>query len=393
MIKSLFWIFLGIIIYAYLGYTLLLWVIFLVKRWVCKRKIIPEITKDNLPEVTLFISAYNEKEIIREKIINTNQLNYPADKLKQLWVTDGSDDGSVEMLKEYNGSTVLHEKERKGKSHAINRGIPFVKSPVVIFSDANTMLSEDCILKLVSHFHDERTGCVAGEKRLVYTDADGAVGSGEGIYWKYESIIKWLESEINGTISAAGELYAIRTSLFKPIPDDTLVDDFIISLNIARQGYKIKYEPNAYANETSSASMEEEMKRKVRIATGGIQTFLRFPEFLNIFKFGFFSFQYFSHKVLRWTLVPFSFLFIFILNLLLILNFSGFYSLYVILFFIQCLFYLLVLLGAVLKNARLKIKLLFLPYYLFFMNFSIITGYFRYLGGKHTVKWEKAKRN
>ena len=392
LLEILFWIFLLVILYTYLGYTLILYVISFIKKYIFRIRRVSN-SNNNLPEVTLFVSAYNEKDIIPEKVKNTNEINYPKNKLKQLWITDGSDDGSNTLLKEYPEITVLHENERRGKSHAINRGMPYVDTPIVVFCDANTMLSSESILKMVKYYENPKIGCVAGEKRIYFKEIDKAVGVGEGIYWKYESIIKKLESDINSSISAAGELYSIRTNLFKPIPDDTIVDDLIISLNVAKQGNKIKYEPEAYAMETSSINIKEEMKRKIRIATGGIQTFLRFPELLNFFKYKFFVFQYVSHKVLRWTIVPFSFIIIFILNLLLLNNrLNNLYLLYVILFILQGVFYFIVIIGAIMKNLTIKAKILFIPYYLFFMNYSIIIGYCRYLSGKHTVNWEKAKR-
>ncbi len=386
--EFLFWVFLLIILYAYFGYMGLLYIILIFK----KNKIINTnnlyLNEDDLPEVTIFISAYNEKDFISKKIKNTNEINYPKIKIKQLWITDGSNDGSDEILKSYPEIILLHEKERRGKSNAINRGMTFVNTPIVVFCDANTMLSEDCILNMVKYYKNPKIGCVAGEKRIIFEEKEKAVGSGEGIYWKYESVIKKIESDIHSTISAAGELYSIQKELFKPIPDDTIIDDFVISLNIAKQGYQIKYEPEAFAFETSSINIKEEMKRKIRIATGGIQTFLRFTELFNFFKYGFLSFQYISHKVLRWIFVPFSFLLIFIFNIILLkVN-----ILYLYLFFAQILFYLIVILGGILKNIQIKAKILFVPYYIFIMNFSIILGYFRYISGKHTVNWEKARR-
>ena len=146
------------------------------------------------------------------------------------------------------------------------------------------------------------------------------MGFGEGFYWTYESKIKKWESDINSTVGAAGELFAIRSNLFEPSPKDTLLDDFVISLNTVKKGFKIKYSPDAYAIETASFNVNEELKRKIRIACGGIQTMLRYPSLLNPFKFGFLSFQYFSHKVLRWTIIPFSFLFILACNFIIFLQ-------------------------------------------------------------------------
>ena len=389
ILKILFWIFLGIIVYTYLVYTLLLLAISSVKKMIQKKRpVIPEFE----PEVTLFIPAYNEKAYIEKKIQNSFQLSYPENKLKHLWITDGSDDGSPELLKKYANIKVLHQVKRNGKIEAMNRGMKEVTSPIVIFSDANTDLSKNAVREIVTIFSDEKVGCVAGEKKI-YTDSkDKAVVAGEGFYWKYESLIKRLESEIGSTLGAAGELFAIRSSLYEAIEKDTILDDFTISLKIARKGYKIKYSSESSASEKASFSIYEELKRKIRIASGGFQTLFRMPGLLNIFRYGFLSFQYLSHKVLRWTLVPFSFIALLLTNVGIVLNNKGTPGIYALFLLIQLLFYLLVLAGYLIRNMKTNLKQLFLPYYIFIMNYSVFIGMIRYFRGKHTSLWEKAKR-
>lgn len=383
-----FWTLIALVLYSYLGYTVILYIIALFKKG--KRK-----AKDDKgfyePEVTLFVAAYNEKDFISEKIRNSAELDYPPDKVKHVWVTDGSDDGTPDLLKKYRHIKVFHENQRNGKIGAINRGMEFVTSPIVIFSDCNSMLNKECIREIVKIFRDESVGCVAGEKRISASTSDKAVGSGEGLYWKYESVIKHLESEVNSTTGAAGELFAIRSSLFETAEQDTLLDDFVISLNIARKGFYIKYTPHAYAVEAASISIKEELKRKIRIACGGIQTMIRFPDLLNPFKTGILSLQYFSHKVLRWTVVPVSFILVYLLNIVLI--FIHPQLVYQAIFAVLSAYYLLVILGAITKNRSTHHKYLFIPYYIFMMNMSIILGYIRYFKGKQSVNWEKAKRD
>lgn len=344
------------------------------------------------PDVTLFIAAYNEIDFIDEKIKNSFSLDYPKEKLHHIWVTDGSNDGTTEALRKFNNIIVYHNKERRGKTGALNRGIKFVKTPIVIFSDANSILNKDAIRHIVNEFKNQKVGCVAGEKRIIIKTKDNAVNSGEGIYWKYESFIKKSESIINSTLGAVGELFAIRTDLYTKIEDDTILDDFIISLRIAQKGYKIKYTPEAYASEEASINIHEELKRKTRIAFGGFQAISRLPNLLNPFKNPMLTFQYLSHKVFRWTLVPFSFLFIFFVNLFIarIENWNG---LYAILFLLQIIFYFFVLLGAVLQSKKLNLKFFFAPYYLFIMNLSEIIGLFRFIRKNQSVNWERAKRN
>ncbi|MBK6282874.1 MAG: glycosyltransferase [Draconibacterium sp.] len=205
----------------------------------------------------------------------------------------------------------------------MNRGVKFVKAPIIIFSDTNTILGKQSLREIVAKFSNPKTGCVAGEKRIIEKDADSAAGSGEGLYWKFESWIKKMDAELNSAVGAVGELFAIRTELFEDVEKDTLLDDFIISLRIAQKGYHIAYSRNAYAEETASLKVKEELKRKIRIAAGGIQTIFRLKSLLNPFRFGILSWQYFSHKVLRWTFAPVSLILIFPVNLFIVWQKNG----------------------------------------------------------------------
>jgi len=342
------------------------------------------------PEVAIFIAAYNEIDIIAEKVTNLRELNYPISKLKFYWVTDGSNDGSAEMLQKFPDMIVLHESERKGKIGAMNRGMKEIESPITIFCDANSMLTKGSVKEIVSFFANPKVGCVAGEKQIKKQLSDVAVSSGEGFYWKYESFIKKLESKIGSTVGAAGELFAIRTELYKPVEPDTLLDDFVISLRIAENGYKLKYAPNAIAVEMGSASIADELKRKVRIAAGGFQTLSRLTRLLNPFLCGFLAIEYWSHKVLRWTLVPLALMLLLPLNIYLFLTSE---NLYTVLLVFQMFFYFLGLLGYVYRNKATKFKFLFAPYYLVVMNIALILGFIKHCKGKQSVNWEKAKRN
>nr|NQU90022.1 glycosyltransferase family 2 protein [Bacteroidota bacterium] len=391
-LKIIFWVFLFIILYAYIGYGILLFFMVRMKRLLGKKK--PKVVDpDYEPEVTLFVAAYNEKDYVDEKIKNSMSLEYPQEKVKHIWVTDGSDDGTPDILRKYEGVEVYHKDERAGKIAAMNRGLEFVKTPIVIFSDGNTMLGKESIRRIVNMFSNPKVGCVSGEKRIYQKDKDTAAGT-EGIYWKYESTLKKWDAELYSVVGAAGELFSIRTELYQHVERDTLLDDFIVSLRVAKKGYTIQYDPEAYAIETSSANVKEELKRKIRIAAGGIQSIVRLKELLNIFKYGTLSFQYISHRVLRWTLAPIGLLVILIINAILAATtgFVNFTSIYVWLFWAQILFYVSALLGWYLENRQIKIKLLFVPYYFFIMNYAVYLGFARYLKGKQDVKWERAKR-
>ena len=386
-IEITFWILAAIIIYTYVGYGIVLFILIKIKRLFSSKNEL-KLLENELPEVTLLIAAYNEQDYVKAKVDNTLQLNYPSEKLHQIWVTDGSNDETPERLKAYSEIEVLHRPERSGKIAAMNRGIKFVKTPIVIFSDANTLLGKESIMKIAEMFADPKVGCVSGEKRIFNADEEAASAAGEGIYWKYESTLKRWDAELYSAVGAAGELFAIRTELFNEVEPDTLLDDFIISLRVAMKGYKIDYDPDAYAIETASANVKEELKRKIRIAAGGIQSVIRLYPLLNIFKYGILSFQYISHRVLRWTVTPISLLLILVINIIL----APVSNLYLILLGLQILFYISALLGWFLENRKMKVKLLFVPYYFFIMNYAVFMGFGRYLKKSQSVNWERAKR-
>lgn len=386
-IEIIFWILLGIIFYTYLGYGIVLYVFLKIKR-IFKKKETLFLSDDMLPEVTLLVAAYNEEDFVVKKIENTLSLNYPQHKLHQMWCTDGSDDQTPNILANYKEIEVLHKPERAGKIAAMNRAVKYVKTPIVIFSDANTLLGKESIRKIAEMFHNPQVGCVSGEKRIFNAQSEAASAAGEGLYWKYESTLKRWDAELNSAVGAAGELFAIRTSLFNEVEADTLLDDFIISLRVAMQGYKIDYDPEAYAIETASANVKEELKRKIRIAAGGIQSVVRLYPLLNIFRYGMLSFQYISHRVLRWTISPLALLFLFLTNIVLAIH-SEFYLVFL---YLQITFYLSALLGWILENRKLKVKILFVPYYFFIMNYAVFMGFGRYIKKTQSVNWERAKR-
>ena len=279
-----------------------------------------------------------------------------------------------------------------GKTAAINRAMGHIKTPLVIFSDANTLLNEEAVRNIVKRFHDPKVGCVAGEKRIIIKTKENATASGEGFYWRFESFIKTNESIVASTMGAVGELFALRTELFNPIPDNSIIDDFVISLTIALNGYHIKYAPDAVASETASLTIKDEMTRKVRIASGGFQTMVNMPQLFNIFRNGMLSFQFISHKALRWTLVPFAFPALFIVNGIIAITSMDPHDFFTVFFYLQAFAYLLVLIGLVVKNIHTRLKFLFFPYYLMIMNLSQILGLVKFLRGNHSVIWDKVKR-
>jgi cellulose synthase/poly-beta-1,6-N-acetylglucosamine synthase-like glycosyltransferase len=391
-LKILFWILAFIVVYTYVGYGILLYFIIKIRRILKLGKKATDAVNYQ-PDVTLFISAYNEKDYVAGKMDNSLALDYPQEKLHIVWVTDGSDDGTPDLLKKYNNVTVHHLPERNGKISAMNRGMRFVTTPIVIFSDANTMLGKESVKRIVNLFSTPTVGCVSGEKRIFAKESDVASGAGEGLYWKYESALKKWDAELYSVVGAAGELFAIRTALYRDVEKDTLLDDFVISLRVAQDGYTIQYDPEAYAIETASANVKEELKRKIRISAGGIQSVVRLRSLLNIFKYGTLSFQYISHRVLRWTLTPACLLALIPVGFALAYN-EGLlnFGLYSTLFWLQLLFYVAALTGWFLENRSTRIKALFVPYYFFIMNLSVFLGFFRYMKKTQSVNWERAKR-
>jgi len=387
-LKILFFFGVFIIIYSYLGYGILLWLLISLRNLFKKGPALP--APAGLPGVTLVVAAYNEEGFIADKIKNTLSLEYPKDKFHFIVITDGSSDNTAEVARSFPGVRVLHESARRGKIAAIHRAMGFVKSEIVIFSDANTLLNKDSIYNIARHYQSAKVGGVAGEKKVLSTKDSTIAGSGEGLYWKYESFLKKLDSEFYTVVGAAGELFSIRTSLYEYVGDNVLLDDFIISLKICKKGYKVVYEPGAFAMEAPSVSVTEEQKRKVRISAGAFQSIIMLSDLLNIFKYPVLSFQYISHRVLRWTLCPLFLPLILLLNSIIVIKGASLF--YTLLLICQLVFYLAAAAGYILYLKNIKMKLLFAPYYFVFLNFSLYLGFIKYIRGRQSVLWDKAAR-
>jgi biofilm PGA synthesis N-glycosyltransferase PgaC len=386
LIEVIFWSLLGLVLYTYLGYGILLGILSLFKR---PTPLPLPSSETELPSLTVLIAAYNEKRFIREKLENSLALDYPPHK-REIWVvTDGSDDGTPELVQEFSEVRLHHQPERKGKLAAVDRIMPQINSDIVVFTDANTHLNRPALLELVRHFQDENVGVVAGEKRIRVRTGSSSTEAGEGLYWKYESQLKRWDAKMSSVLGAAGELFAIRRKLYQTVAPDTIVEDFVLSMEIVRNGYRGAYAPEAYAQESGSATLGEEWKRKVRIAAGGAQAFLRLGGLLNPFRHGVLSWQYFSHRVLRWTLAPFSLPFILLLNMYLAWAAGGIFAIFLVL---QGLIYFL---GAWELLRQLKGEAKgpgFVAFYFLTMNAAIWVGWWRFLRGRQSVLWEKAER-
>ncbi|MGN1228181.1 MAG: glycosyltransferase family 2 protein [Prevotella sp.] len=374
---TLFWLCLAIVVYTYVGYGIVLYLLVLIKRLATKAKPLADITDDYLPEVTLMVCAYNEEDIIAEKMDNTRRLDYPADRLHLVWVTDGSNDNTNSLLSAYPDVRVIYSPERRGKAAALKHGIKEIDTEIVMMTDANTMLNPGAVREIVRLMQDPRVGCVSGEKKVMAKSDNDEAAQGEGLYWKYESTLKRLDSELYSAMGAAGELCVIRRQLMTDIPDDTLLDDFIISMEIVKKGYKIAYTSKAYAMEYGSADLHEESKRKRRIAAGGLQSCWRLRSLMNPFTHPVVSFQFVSHRVLRWTITPVCLFALIPLNTLLVLMGEG--IVYTIIWILQILFY---------ASAAAGVRI---SKYFVFMNLNVFRGMV-YLFNNSSGMWEKAKR-
>ena len=388
-LKISFWVSLFIVFYSYVGYGILLFFLVKLKRLFSKRK---KVAGSNAyePEITLIVSAYNEEGFIEKKISNTFQLNYPKQKLKILFITDGSSDNTPDIIKKFPEIQLLHEPQRRGKVAAMNRAMKFVTTPYVIFSDANTLLNTDCVKEIAKHYSDPLVGGVAGEKKVVSPSDTKAAGAGEGLYWKYESFLKKIDSEFYSVVGAAGELFSVRADLYENTGENIIIEDFVLSLKICMKGFIIKYEPLSFATEDASFSMKEEEKRKIRISAGAFQAMLILKNLFNVFKYPALSFQFISHRVLRWTLCPLCLIAILITNIF-IAAFNG-GIVYQSLLVLQIGFYTSAMAGWLYANKNIKVKALYIPYYFLFMNISVFLGFKRFITKTQTVLWEKAAR-
>ena len=383
-----FWIAVFLVFYTFFGYGILLYGLVRIKRlFNLKKKALYAF--EDLPSCTLVIAAYNEEDFITQKIANTLALRYPAGKLEIIFVTDGSTDRTPQLVAQYPEIKLMHTPARSGKIAAVHRVIEQVTTELIVFTDANTFLNQDALFYLCRHYAVEKVGAIAGEKRVMIEESADAT-AGEGFYWKYESKLKAWDSELYSVVGAAGELFSIRKSRYEPVPANSILDDFMISMKIAEKGDVIVYEPEAYAQETSSANIAEELKRKVRIAAGGIQSVIWLKSLLWPIKYPLLTFQYISHRVLRWTVTPLLMILALILNVLIVLQQGG--VTYQVLLIAQIAFYISAYLGKLMESRKIRVKVLFIPYYFCVMNYAVLAGLLRYFFGEQSVIWEKAIR-
>ena len=335
--------------------------------------------------VALVIAAFNEERVIAAKIENALSLDYEPEKFQVVVVADGSSDRTAEIARGFNDPRVicLHEPERRGKSHALNRAVAASDADVLVLSDANNFYSKDAIRLLVARLREPGVGGATGAKKI-YASRDRAASGGDGLYWRYESKIKLAESRLGGTVTADGEIFALRREDYRPIPPSVINDDMYLTFRLVEAGKRVVYEPAAVAVEEASMTIREDFNTKVRMIAGGMQSIR--SEWRTIFCSGWFSLKFASHKLLRW-LMP--------LVLATLLVSSGLLAgqpVYRALFAAQVVFYLLAALGWMMNARNARPAFAYVPFYFVAMNFAAAGGLWRYLRGRHSVLWSKAAR-
>lgn len=386
---TVFYISLGVIVYTYMGYPLLIFLVAQIVKPFRNRTVKKLDDSQDVPMVTIIIAAYNELYDLDAKIKNTLSLEYPNERKAICVVTDGSTDGSEKLVAHYPQVQLFHQPERHGKAAAINRVLPAVLPGIVIFTDANILLNKDALHHLVYHFKDPLVGAVAGEKKLSDGKEKGAVAV-EGLYWRYESIIRKSDASVHSVTGAVGELFALRTALVKPMPEGIICDDLYMSLQVIDQGYRIAYEEKAYGVEAYSFSISKEWKRKVRIAAGSIQMLKMTQWWRLLIKRPMPILQFFNRKLLRWVLVPY--LVVLMPLVVACIDQDGIeLPLSELLFFWCSVFYGWALLGGILIQLQFIPRFFYLPFYFVWANLAMIVGTWGFLNNKSYTVWEKVR--
>lgn len=382
--EILFWILVASLLYTYLLYPILVGITYLFKA-----KVKQPSSLYQRPKLSIIIPAYNEEDVIEKKIKNTLSLNYPLEDLQIIIVADGSTDNTVKIAQQFSTVEVLFYSERLGKSSSINHAMEFVKHPITVFTDANTLLNTDALQLMVQHYSNPEVGAVSCEKKISTQNPNNLMGNMEGLYWKYESFVKKMESDLHSVIGAAGELFSIRTKLFKPLNTKVVLDDFILSSSILQQQKNIKYESQSVAVEPPTVSLLQEAKRKIRIGAGAAQTL----GFLGLLPYHskWLNVQFFSRRVLRWAVSPVAILLLFFINIYLLQQ-QVHVELYSILLYLQIIFFVLAAIGMLCYFFKIHSSVALMPFYFLFMNSCMLLGFIHYFIFSKQWIWQKSVR-
>jgi len=387
----MFWVAALVLGYTYVGYPLLMRV------W-AQLHGRPHHRKAMSPPVSLMVVAHNEAPRIQRRIENLLALDYDADRLEIVIASDGSSDATVALANRFRtaGVRVIAFDAHRGKPAVLNDVIPQLRCEIVVLMDVRQSIAGDAIRVLVENFADAKIGAVSGE--LVLTggeggeavigganaDATGGSMDGVGFYWRYEKFIRLNESRVDSTVGVTGALYAIRRELFEPIPMDTILDDVLIPMQIARKGYRVLFESGALATETVSESASAEFRRKVRTIAGNFQLLVQHPWLLNPLANRLWL-QTVSHKLLR-LLCPALLVLVLVANLFL-LDFLFYQAAFVL----QVLFYSAALAAHLAPQVSRKSALLSVPHAFCLLNWSTVAGFSRFIGGRQQVTWARVK--
>jgi glycosyltransferase involved in cell wall biosynthesis len=374
--ELLFWGAVLFIFYAYFGYPLVMIVLSSFRNRTVRKG---EIT----PSVSLIITAFNEEARIQNKIENSLEQDYPVDKFEIIVASDCSDDGTDEIVGNYEtkGIRLVRTPERTGKETAQKHAIEKASGEILIFSDVATILQKDGITNIVKNFNDETVGCVSSVDKFI--DRDGKV-SGEGAYVRYEMFLRSLESRVNSLVGLSGSFFAARKTVCKAWATD-LPSDFNTLFNSIKIGLRGISDPKSVGYYSNISNEEKEYGRKVRTVLRGISAFMKNLDLLNPFRYGLFAWQIFSHKLCRW-LVPFAMMMAILSNMVLILTST---SIYTFAFVLQVFFYLMALTGIKTKSSKTLLKM---PAFFVLVNMSILNAWYLYIAGEKIVMWTPSDR-
>lgn len=371
----LFALSLFLIFWAYFGYPLSLLIVKIFKKKEHIRKYIH-------PPVTLIITAFNEEKRIREKIKNSLALEYPKESLQIMVASDGSTDQTNDIVRSYGDKVVelLEVQHRGGKENAQKEAVAYARGEVIVFSDVATILEPQGLQEIVSNFADPSVGCVSSEDKLIGQDGKP---SGEGFYVRYEMWLRRLESQVNSLVGLSGSFFAARKKVCLDFSGD-VQSDFRTLLSSMKLGLRGVSDPNAVGCYLNIVDEKKEFERKVRTVLRGLTVFFKHIEFLNTFTFGFFSYQFFCHKLLRW-LVPFFLIAALVLNVILALSSTC----CLFLMIGQLIFYGIGIFGWLTQSLKGVLKI---PMFFLVVNTAIAVAWWQYFTGKRVVLWTPSER-
>ncbi len=375
--SRLFWGSVFAVLYTYFGYPL---VLLIISRYESHSTSLTQ--GEHTPSVTLIITAHNEAARIEKKLQNTLELEYPPERMEIIVASDASTDGTDETVQQYahRGIRLVRSPRRAGKEFAQKCAIQEARGDVIVFSDVATILDRHAIRTIVSNFSDPTVGCVSSEDRFI--DEAGNV-SGEGTYVRYEMWLRSLESKVHSLVGLSGSFFAARRLLCLDWPAD-IPSDFNTLLNAIRHGYRGVNDPKSIGTYTNIKDETREFQRKVRTITRGISALMHDPSLMNPLRYGIFSWQIISHKLMRW-LVPLFLVVTLVMNVILALQRRW----YVLILSVQAAFYGLALSGSRHADRSLLLKI---PYYFLQVNRAIAVAWLKYLKGERYVTWTPSAR-